>query len=116
MGKAFAGILAVAAIWACNTTEARQATIEIETPTLQCALCETTVKSAVEQVDGVRRVSVDLKTKQVRVSYDEGSTGPGALAAAIAAAGYDADGVSADSTAYVSLPDCCKITSDHVYH
>ncbi len=112
--RIIAGLMMMAALWACDTTEARQTTID--TPTLQCAHCETTVKRAVEKVDGVRRVAVDLKAKQVRVSYNDGSTGPQALANAIAASGYDANGVSADSTAYASLPDCCKITGEHLSH
>ena len=114
MRKILVGCLAIAAAWACNATEARQATID--TPTLQCAQCETTVKRVVEKVDGVRAVSVDLQAKQVRVSYDDGSTGPEAIAAAIVAAGYDANGAAADSTAYASLPDCCRVTSDHAHH
>ena len=114
MRKILVGCLTLAAAWACDTTEAKQATID--TPTLQCAQCQTTVKRVVENVDGVRGVSVDLEAKQVRVSYDDGSTWPEALAAAIVSAGYDANGIAADSTAYASLPECCRISSDQAHH
>ena len=109
------GFLVATSAWACEATEAKQATID--TPTLQCAHCQTTVQRVVENLDGVRAVSVDLKAKQVRVSYNDGATGPEALAAAIVAAGYDANGVAADSTAYAALPECCRVPPDaHAHH
>lgn len=99
-------IVAVA-LWACSATEARQATIQ--TPTLQCAHCEETVKAALKEVDGLRDVMVDVEEKRVRVSYDEGATDAVRLAEAIAKVGYEADGVQPDSDAQAALPSCCKV-------
>lgn len=54
---------------------------------MSCAHCRTAVTEEVEQVDGVREVSVDLSAKAVTVigeSFDDA-----AVRAAIAAAGYE---------------------------
>lgn len=38
---------------------------------MHCPLCTTAVKKAISQVDGVRKVSARLNTKEVSVIYDE---------------------------------------------
>ena len=57
-------------------------------PGMSCGHCETAVRSAIESLDGVEHVSVDLETKLVTVcgaSVDDGT-----VRAAIADAGYEA--------------------------
>lgn len=43
----------------------------LNVPDISCEHCEHTITTALTPVDGVRSVSVDIPTKQVRVQYDE---------------------------------------------
>lgn len=38
---------------------------------MHCPLCTTAVKKAIKELDGIKKVSVRLNTKEVRVTYDE---------------------------------------------
>lgn len=38
---------------------------------MHCPLCTTAIKKAITNVDGVKKVSVRLNTKEVTVTYDE---------------------------------------------
>jgi len=100
--------VALAFAAACGTaTTAKE--VEIKTPTLQCGMCEQSVSKAVEKVEGVHSVSVDMETKVVRVAYAEGATDVSKIESAISGAGYQANDSKADPSAYKSLPDCCKM-------
>jgi len=45
--------------------------VTLNVPDISCEHCERTITSTLQPVDGVRSVSVDIPTKQVRVDYDE---------------------------------------------
>jgi copper chaperone CopZ len=77
-------------------------------PTIQCDTCVETVKSAVEKVQGVQSVSVDLPNKMAHVNFDPAKTNQEKIEKAIAAAGYDANKTKRDEKAYAKLPMCCK--------
>ena len=106
------GVL-LALVAACGTaTTAKE--VEIKTSTLQCALCEKTVSDAIEKVDGVSSVFIDMEKKTVRVVFAEGATNVTEIESAISGAGYQANGSKPDTEAYKSLPDCCKMpVADH---
>jgi Cu+-exporting ATPase len=55
---------------------------------ISCASCATRVEQALATSPGVASASVNLAAEQVAILYDAAATGPGALAAAIAKAGY----------------------------
>ena len=44
-------------------------------PEISCDHCARTITEALTPVEGVRRVSVDVPTQQVRVEYDEAQVG-----------------------------------------
>ena len=98
------GTLAVAA---CYTAETRTAKIKV--PTAQCMMCANNIDEALKKVDGVTEVNVDMDVKVVSVTYDATRTDTATMERAIAAAGYQANQAPADSTAYASLPGCCKV-------
>jgi copper ion binding protein len=77
-------------------------------PTMQCDTCAETIKSAVEKVQGVQSVSVDLKKKMAHVNFDPAKTNQEKIEKAIAAAGYDANQTKRDEKAYAKLPMCCQ--------
>ena len=92
---------------ACSTAETRTAKINV--PTAQCMMCANNIDKALKKVDGVTEVNVDMDVKVVSVTYDATRTDVATLEQAIAGAGYQANQAPADSTAYASLPDCCKV-------
>ncbi len=64
-----------------------QETIKVEG--MSCMHCQLRVKKAVEAVEGVQRVDVNLQTKQVTVDYKEGKVNLEKVKAAIRETGYE---------------------------
>ncbi len=61
----------------------------LKVPGMHCDHCEASVRGALTALRGVASVSVDLATKDVRVSYDAGAVDEAALRAAIEDVGFD---------------------------
>ncbi len=91
---------------AATTSSAAIATINL--PTLKCNTCVATVKRTLASMDGVEGADVDLKAKNVTVHYLAAKLDIGRIETGISNAGYDANDVKRDSTAYENLPECCK--------
>lgn len=47
--------------------------VTLNVPDISCEHCERAITNALQPVEGVRAVSVDIPAKQVRVDYDEAS-------------------------------------------
>jgi copper chaperone len=62
-------------------------TIKVEG--MSCGHCEMKVKKAVESVEGVREVEVNLRDKQVAIEYEERKTSLEKIKAAVREAGYE---------------------------
>ena len=58
---------------------------------MTCNHCVESVKSSLEELEGVRSARVDLDGGTAVVDYDEGRTEPRELTTAIADAGYQAN-------------------------
>lgn len=56
---------------------------------MTCKHCESAVKSAVKNVNGVKDVNVDLDTKKVKITFDKTLTTIEALKEVIEEQGYD---------------------------
>ncbi len=56
---------------------------------MSCNHCVTHVKNAVEELEGVKSCSVDLKSESMKVSFDEGKVNFGDMKAAVEEAGYE---------------------------
>lgn len=103
-------ILAVFAImFNFSETNAGNKKTTINTPTIQCGTCKKNITGALNKIDGVINVKVDLSNKTVTVKYDDEKTSIGVLEDAISAAGYDANNKKADPAAYENLDECCKV-------
>ncbi len=98
-------IINLAGIFAQNNNENKK--IEIKTSAV-CGMCKATINKALSKVDGVQEKKLDLKTKIITVIYDPQKTSPEKIRTAITMAGYDADDMPADATAYSKLDGCCK--------
>ncbi|MFT3679714.1 MAG: heavy metal-associated domain-containing protein [Ferruginibacter sp.] len=82
--------------------------VVIKTPTVQCEMCKNRIESYLSREPGVSSVNVDFKKKTTTIVYLTDRNNIEQLKTAIANAGYDADDVTAEETAYKKLPKCCK--------
>ncbi len=81
----------------------------IKVPTVQCGTCRKNITNALNQLDGIKKVKVDINKKITVVTYDESKIELGAIEDAITNAGYDANDKKANPEAYDRLDDCCKV-------
>ena len=79
------------AVYGAEQTE----TFKVEKMT--CPVCPVTVKKAIENVDGVKLVAVDLDAKTATVTFDDQITTTDEVAAASTNAGYPAGLIQTDS-------------------
>lgn len=79
-----------------NTEEKERAvkTVRLRVEGMACQGCAENVSSALERVDGVRRVEVSLRDEEAIVLAD-GEVEPAGLVAAVERAGYGATAVGA---------------------
>ncbi len=80
----------------------------INTPTVQCDMCKEKIEKYLLLEDGIISAKVNIKKKNTTVSWITDRTNIEIIKTAIANAGYDADDITADETAYKKLPKCCK--------
>jgi copper chaperone len=62
---------------------------DIHVDGMTCGHCVETVTQAVNSLDGIRLVSVDLDKKQVSVDFDESQTDSDAIASKIIEVGFE---------------------------
>ncbi len=67
---------------------AKQQTLTLDLPTMNCATCPFTVKMALNRVNGVSKAEVSYKTKQAIVIFDDAKTTAKDLVNATTNAGY----------------------------
>ena len=91
----------------CGVSNGKQANISL--PTIMCGMCEDNIKNAVFNLDGVMKASVDLEKKTGTIFYDEKKITLTQIEEKISAAGYKANNMLANVSAYEKLPRCCKI-------
>lgn len=85
-------IIAASGVGALLTTRAEGAGQEATyvSPKITCGACVEKLNQALQPLAGVKKVAVDVAASQVRVRFDPERTNPGALAFAMADAGYPA--------------------------
>jgi copper chaperone CopZ len=99
---------------ACQKSEqaATVAQADIKVPTIQCESCANNVKTALQELQGVKSAQVDLTAKVAQVSFESAALTLSDLENAIAKAGYDANDTKRDSLGYEELDACCKLPAD----
>ncbi len=75
-------LLVAPALWAAPRI------ITLKVPGMTCPTCPITVKKALQRVEGVSNISVDLARKEVVVTFDDAKTNDSALVKATTDAGY----------------------------
>ncbi len=82
-------------------------TIIIKTSS-ECDMCKTTIEKGMAFTKGVKKATLNVKTKELTVEYNPNKTNPDQIRKAVAGLGYDADDVPAEKIAYDNLDSCCK--------
>ena len=85
---------------------------DISISTAQCGMCANTISHTLKNVDGVKKVNVDLGAKVATVIFDPTLVQVENLESAISNAGYQANETSANAEVYKKLPGCCKLPAD----
>ena len=67
---------------------AKQQTVTLEIPSMNCVTCPFTVKKALQKVEGVSKVDVTFETKSAVVTFDDEKTTVSVLTEATRNAGY----------------------------
>jgi copper chaperone len=67
------------------------ATATLKVTGMSCDHCVRAVTQALQNTEGVRNATVDLKGARATVDYDENKTNPRALATAVGDEGYKAE-------------------------
>jgi|TARA_B100000674_G_scaffold65295_1_gene45129 periplasmic mercuric ion binding protein len=70
------------------TAFAKEQTVTLEVPTMNCVTCPFTVKKALQNVDGVSSAEVTFENKLAVVTFDDEKTSVKALTEATTNAGY----------------------------
>ncbi|KAF0197840.1 MAG: Heavy metal transport/detoxification protein [Bacteroidetes bacterium] len=97
----------------CSLNAQTPKTVDLEIKTsAQCGMCKETIEKAMAFEKGVVKSELVVETKILKVTYRPAKTTPEAIRRAVSEAGYDADEVKADPTAYKNLSDCCKKPED----
>jgi copper chaperone len=71
------------------------ATSILNVPDISCEHCERTITGALQPVDGVRAVQVDIPTRQVRVDYDPAEVSVDRMKQILADEDYPVESVTA---------------------
>ena len=81
----------------------------INTPTIQCGMCQKIIEVGLSKVDGVSNPRVDLKTKKTILLHDPEKTNKKSIEKIVSELGYQANNLKANPDSYADLPACCKI-------
>ena len=81
----------------------------INTPTIQCGMCQKIIEVGLAMVDGVSNPRVDLKTKKTILLHDPEKTNKKSIEKIVSELGYQANDLKANPDSYADLPACCKI-------
>ncbi len=81
----------------------------INTPTIQCGMCQKTIEVGLAKIDGVSNPKVDLKTKKTILLHDPEKTNIKSIEKLVSELGYQANNLKANPESYADLPACCKI-------
>jgi Cu(I)/Ag(I) efflux system membrane fusion protein len=73
-----------------------------------CEMCKERIEKAAKSVKRVTLATWTIKTKMLKVEYNNVATNTLSIQKAIAKAGHDTPNVKADDKTYSSLPECCR--------
>ncbi len=81
----------IALFFVTQSVEAKNKTVKIKCTEMTCIGCKKKITESINTVDGVININVSLKTKIIKVTYDDSKTDPNKIIAAITEAGYESE-------------------------
>ena len=88
-------------------------TVTINTPTIQCGMCDMNIKQGLKKIDGIAKSTSDWmgdeSERKTVVVYDSEKLDLKTIEETISNLGYQANSKLANTVAYEKLPACCKI-------
>ncbi len=91
----------------CVTANAQVESVKIKTSAI-CGMCKEAIERDLTFEMGIKKVDLDLETKEVTVAYVAKKTDAEKIRKRITMIGYNADSLQRDPKVYAALPDCCK--------
>ena len=85
---------------------------EINIPTAQCNMCVANIENALNEIDGILKYKVELKSYKVKVKYNADKISLQSIEQLISKTGYQANNLTADVEAYNKLSMCCRLPKD----
>ena len=81
-------------------------------PTAQCKMCVANIENALNEIDGIIKYKVELKSYKVKVKYNSDKISLQSIEQLISRTGYQANNLPADLEAYNKLAMCCRLPKD----
>ncbi len=60
-----------------------------QVPSITCSVCSNKIQNGLKNLEGIKKVDVDLKTKMVNVDYEPDSTNPVEIRQKVTELGYE---------------------------
>jgi copper chaperone CopZ len=73
-----------------------------------CEMCKDRIEAAVKGLKGVEAALLNLDNKKLKVKYQPEAVSAEQIRESVRKAGYAADGLQPEKTAYEALPKCCQ--------
>lgn len=70
---------------------AKTKTVKIKCTEMSCAGCKKKITQSINNLEGIKKINVDLETKIITVTFDELKTDADKILGAIAEAGYESE-------------------------
>ncbi|CAH0315749.1 Mercuric transport protein periplasmic component [Massilia sp. Bi118] len=86
--KTLQALSLIALLSAASFASAKQQTVKLNVPTMDCATCPITIKASLSKVPGVSRVQVSYEKREAVIVYDDAQASVADLKKATEDVGY----------------------------
>ena len=73
-----------------------------------CSMCKERIEKTVSGIEGVSKSTWDVKTKNLKVSYDSTKVNELKIQQTVANSGHETKEIASPKAANDALPECCK--------
>ena len=114
--KNISAILVIVCLFGCSAIISRNVPGHslqgINIPTAQCSMCVAQIDKALNNVDGILKYKIELKSYKVKVKYNADIISLQSIEQLISKTGYQANNLPPDIEAYNKLTMCCRLPKD----
>ncbi len=72
-------------------TEVTQRSVKIKCTEMSCNSCKRSITKSIEQLQGIKKLDINLETKLITVIFDDEKTDEQSILNAVIGAGYEAE-------------------------